>query len=61
MKVSSALAGQIMIMYHHCATTVQSQTHPEPPLGLPRLRNGINHDFRGIFGSRSVLELCEKS
>ena len=49
MMVSGALAGQIMIMYHH---------YPVPdPLraasGPPRLRNGINRDFCGIFAGES--------
>ena len=56
-KVSGALSGQIMIMYHHSAV-------PDPLRAasrLQRLRNDINRDFRRIFGSRSVLELYEKS
>ena len=56
-KVSGALTGQIMIMYHHSAV-------PEPLRAasrLQRLRNDINRDFRRIFGSRSVLELYERA
>ena len=40
-KVSSALAGQIMIMYHHCAVPDPLRAASWPP----RLRDGINLDF----------------
>ena len=46
MMISGALAGRIMIMYHHCPV-------PDPlraASGAPRLRNGIH--FCGIFAKR---------
>ena len=51
MKVSSALAGQIMIMYHHCAVPDPLRAASWPP----RLRDGIG---KGGYGCAKQMHIA---